>query len=88
MTFLFGGEPFDKPFDKLKAVNDIEQLKALSKAEVIKQSLSDYCPRVLTEKRKRPYDLIKDLLDKGGSGRSDLSERGEEILRERFRRKT
>jgi len=33
MTFLFGGEPFDKPFDKLKAVNDIEQLKALSKAE-------------------------------------------------------
>jgi hypothetical protein len=58
-----------------------------SKAEVIKQSLSDYCPRVLTEKRKRPYDLIKDLLDKGGgSGRSDLSERGEEILRERFSR--
>jgi hypothetical protein len=26
---LFGGEPFDK----LKAVNDIERLKALSKAE-------------------------------------------------------
>jgi predicted transcriptional regulator len=59
-----------------------------SKAEVIKQSLSDYCARILTEKRKRPYDFIKDLLDKGGSGRSDLSERSEEILRERFRRKT
>jgi predicted transcriptional regulator len=59
-----------------------------SKAEVIKQSLSDYCGRILTEKRKRPYELIKDLLDKGGSGRSDLSERSEEILRERFRRKT
>jgi len=58
-----------------------------SKAQVIKQSLSDYCARVLVEKRKRPYDLIKDLLDKRGSGRSDLSERGEEILRERFRRK-
>lgn len=59
-----------------------------SKAEVIKQSLSDYCARILTEKRKRPYELIKDLLDKGGSGRGDLSERSEEILRERFRRKT
>ena len=59
-----------------------------SKAEVIKQSLSDYCGRILTEKRKRPYELIKDLLGKGGSGRSDLSERSEEILRERFRRKT
>jgi len=59
-----------------------------SKAEVIKRSLSDYCARVLTEKRKRPYELIKDLLDRGGSGRGDLSGRSEEILRERFRRKT
>ena len=57
-----------------------------SKAEVIKQSLLDYCPRILAEKRKRPYELIKDLLDKGGSGRGDLSGRSEEILRERFRR--
>jgi len=59
-----------------------------SEAEVIKQSLSDYCGRILTEKRKRPYELIKDLLDKRGSGRGDLSGRSEEILRERFRRKT
>jgi hypothetical protein len=55
---------------------------------VIKQSLSHYCARILTEKRKRPYDLIKDLMGKEGSGRGDLSERSEEILRERFRRKT
>ncbi len=59
-----------------------------SKAEVVKKSLSDYCVRVLTEGRKRPYDLLKDLLGKEGSGRGDLSTRGEEILRERFRRKT
>jgi predicted transcriptional regulator len=58
-----------------------------SKAEVIKKSLSDYCGRVLTERRKRPYDLIKDLIGKEGSGRGDLSVRSEEILRERFRRK-
>ena len=59
-----------------------------SKAKVIKQSLSDYCARILTEKRKRPYDLIEDLLDKKGSGRGDLSTRSEEILKERFRRNT
>jgi hypothetical protein len=59
-----------------------------SKAEVIKKSLSDYCARVLTERRKRPYDLIKDLLGEEGSGRGDLSTRGEKILRKRFRRKT
>ena len=59
-----------------------------SKAEVIKRSLSDHCRRILTEERKRPYELIKNLLDKGGSGRGDLSGRSEEILRERFRGKT
>jgi predicted transcriptional regulator len=59
-----------------------------SKTEVIKKSLSDYCARVLTERQKRPYDLIKDLLAKEGSGRGDLSTRSEEILRERFGRKT
>ncbi len=58
-----------------------------SKTHVIKKSLSDYCVRVLAERRARPYDLIKDLLGKKGSGRGDLSVRGEEILRQRFRRK-
>ncbi len=58
-----------------------------SKAEVIKQSLSDYCARVLTERRKRPYDLIKDLIGKGGSGKGDLAVRSEEIMRKRFGRK-
>jgi len=59
-----------------------------SKAKVIIQSLSDYCARVLSERRKQPYEVIKDLIEKGGSGRGDLSVKGDEILRKRFRRKT
>ena len=64
-----------------------ETVKTLrtSKAEVIKRSLSDYCSRILNERRKRPYELIEDLLDKKGSGRGDLSLRGEEILRQKIR---
>jgi hypothetical protein len=57
-----------------------------SKAEVIKKSLSVYCTRVLTEKNKRPYELIKDLLGKEGSGKGDLSLRSEDILRRRFKK--
>jgi hypothetical protein len=56
-----------------------------SKTEVIKKSLSNYCAFVLKERRKRPYELIKDLLGKEGSGRGDLSLRSEEILRKRFK---
>ncbi|HKZ57994.1 MAG TPA: hypothetical protein VJ024_09860 [Thermodesulfovibrionales bacterium] len=58
-----------------------------SKGKVIKHSLTEYCSRILEENRIYPYDLIKDLLDKEGSGKGDLSIRGEEILRKAFRRK-
>jgi hypothetical protein len=58
-----------------------------SKARVIKESLSDYCTRVLVKRRSRPYDLIRDLIGREGSGRGDLSIRGEKILRDKLRRK-
>lgn len=82
--------PLSVRLDKKTESLLVETASALktSKTEVIKKSLSDYCARVLTERRKRPYDLIKDLLGKGGSGRGDLSARSDEILRERFGRKT
>ena len=57
-----------------------------SKGKVIKRSLKAYCSRILEEQKKFPYGLIKDLLDKEGSGKGDLSSRGEEILRDAFRR--
>jgi hypothetical protein len=50
------------------------------------KSPSEYCARVLTKKRSCPYDLIQDLLGHEGSGRGDLSIRGEEILRSKLRR--
>jgi len=37
------------------------------------ESPSEYCTRVLSKERHRPYDLIRDLLGKVGSGRGDLS---------------
>lgn len=58
-----------------------------SKGKVIKRSLKEYCFRILEEKQNYPYMLILDLLDKEGSGKGDLSIRGEEILRDAFRRK-
>lgn len=58
-----------------------------TKTEVIKRSIRQYCPAILQEKRKYPYQLIEDLLYREGSGRGDLSIRGEEILRELFGRR-
>jgi len=58
-----------------------------SKTEVVKRSIRDFCDKALKERARRPYELIKDLVGKEASGRGDLSVRGEEILREHFRRK-
>lgn len=59
-----------------------------NKGQVIRRSLKEYCSRVLQEKKAFPYKLIEDLLDREGSGRGDLSAKGEEILREAFRRES
>jgi hypothetical protein len=58
-----------------------------TRSEVVKRSLQDYCHRIIEERERHPFQLIEDLIDKEGSGRGDLSVRGEEILREAFRRK-
>ena len=58
-----------------------------SRAQVIKESLAEYCTRVLAKNRSRPYDVIRDLIGREGSGKGDLSIRGEEILRDKLRRK-
>jgi hypothetical protein len=42
-------------------------------ARVEKESPSEYCTQVLSKERRRPSDLIRDLLGKEGSGRGDLS---------------
>ena len=41
----------------------------------------------LQEEKGFPYKLIEDLLEKEGSGKGDLSVKGEEFLRSAFRKK-
>jgi predicted transcriptional regulator len=63
------------------------RLLHMTKSNIIKLSLKEFCYGIKKEKEKSPYELIKDLLDKEGSGRGNLSVQGEDILREAFRRK-
>jgi hypothetical protein len=63
------------------------KMLGMTKSSIVKLSLKEFCSSVLEQEAKRPYDLIEDLLDREGSGKGDLSVRGEEILREAFRRK-
>ncbi len=55
-----------------------------TKTDVIKKSIRDFCLKELKGRTAKPFDLIQDLIGGEGSGKGDLSVRGEEILRERF----
>jgi hypothetical protein len=55
------------------------------KTKILKASIQDFCNKTLQEKRKRPYDLISDLIGKEYSGDGNLAFNAEEILRKRFR---
>lgn len=68
-------------------LEETSRLTRLTKTELIKRSLRQYCSAILNEEKKYPFKLIEDLLDKAGSGRRDLSVRAEEILRDVFRRR-
>ena len=57
------------------------------KSKIMKESIKQYCSHVVTRKKMSPYELAKDLIGKEGSGRGDLSIKGEEILRELFKKK-
>ncbi len=67
----------------------IKTAKALNttKSEILKASIHDFCKKTLESKRKRPYDLISDLIGQEFSGKGDLAIKSEEILRKAFKRK-
>ncbi len=55
-----------------------------TKSKILKASVQDFFYIILDEKRKKPYDLITDLIGKEQSGNGKLAIDAEEILRKRF----
>ena len=58
-----------------------------TKSSILKASIQDFCKKTLQEKRKKPYDLISDLIGNEYSGDGSLAINAEEILRKRLVRK-
>jgi len=57
------------------------------RSRIMKESIKAYCLGILDQNEKTPYELARDLIGREGSGRGDLSVRGEEIFREMLRKK-
>ncbi len=69
-------------------LNKTAKLLRTTKSQVLKVSVRDFCKKTLDEKKKKPYDLISDLIGEESSGDGHLAINAEEILRERFGQKS
>ena len=58
-----------------------------TKSEILKASIRDFCKKTMQERKKKPYDLISDLIGKEFSGKGDIAINSEKILRKAFNRK-
>lgn len=75
----------DKETEEL--LDKASRITSTPKSKIMKNSIKEYCSKIIAHKKITPYELAKDLIGKESSGRKDLSTRGEEILRELFRKK-
>ncbi len=80
--------PFSVRLDNDTEALLIKTAKALdtTKSEILKASIQDFCKKTLKEKRKKPYDLLSDLIGQEFSGQGNLGIDSEEILRKAFKR--
>lgn len=73
----------DDELDRL--VVDAAQRLSLTRSEVIRRSIREYCRRILAETEVYPWDLMKDLVGGFHSGRGDLGRNSSKYVREIIR---
>jgi predicted DNA-binding protein len=71
--------------DTERALRRAAKEQGISNSELVRQCLHDYLDR--TGDSRFAWELGKEVFGKYGSGRSDLSTKHEEILRDQFRAK-
>ena len=81
--------PFSVRLDEETAALLNKTARALNttKSEILKASIHDFCNKTLAQKKKKPYDLISDLIGRETSGKGGLAINSEKILRKAFKRK-
>jgi predicted DNA-binding protein len=66
-----------------EAIDRAAQAQGMTRSELVRECLQHYLEQ--QQKRPTPWELGKDLVGRFASGKSDLSVRRKEILREKLR---
>ena len=73
------------PDELARAADRIAERRGLTRSEVIREALAEYCREAGKPTRRGRVELLAALVRYPGSGVGDLAVRAEDLLRKRFR---
>ena len=73
------------PESLAQAVDDIARQRHVTRSDVIRDALEQYCGQARKRRRLVRVEQLKELVTYPGSGIGDLASNSEEYLRRRFR---
>ena len=57
-----------------------------TKSELVRESIRQYCTRIVEEKQRTPWEIYRSIHVSGGSGHGQRVAKSKEILKEKFER--
>jgi len=55
-----------------------------SKSQLVRESIREYCARIVEEKKRTPWEIYQAIHKPGGSGHGQRVAKSKEILKEKF----
>ncbi len=56
----------------------------VTKSQLVRESIREYCARIVEEKKRSPWEIYQSLQPIGGSGHGHRVSKGKEIMKKRL----
>jgi len=60
------------------------EYKGVTKSEMVRESIREYCAKIVEQKQRTPWEIYQSIHKAGGSGHGQRVARSKEILKEKF----
>lgn len=60
------------------------EYKGVTKSEMVRESIREYCGRIVEQKQRTPWEIYQSLQPIGGSGHGQRVAKSKEILKKKF----
>lgn len=68
----------------LEVLEKAAELLGITKSQVVRESVREYCTKVISKKKKTPWQIYQAVCSGEGSGHGKRVEMGKKILKHKF----